>query len=370
MKIAHVCLSLGKGGAEKLLVDSLPAYVANGHDMTIIQLSSILEEPGYIETVTAAGVKMITLSKGPFKNPVLIFKLMQTVKAGNYDILHVHLFPCLYYASVVSRLVRNFPPMVFTEHSNQNRRSEKPFLQPLENLMYARYDAIIAVSGNIAATLKKWIPKQQHKIKTITNGVAIDKFTNAKAYDAAYFENHFGLPPGAVKLCMASRFNYQKDQQTIIKALAFLPENIHVFFAGDGPELDRIIAETPREFAQRVHFLGFRADIPQLMKSADINILASLSEGFSGVTLEALASGKPFLGSDVAGINDVVPDKNFLFESQQPQALAAKITAILNDKARAETMAEKGLRHVAQFSMQTMIDKHIKLYMQLLADAS
>jgi len=80
MKIAHVCLSLGKGGAEKLLVDTLPLYVKDGHQVTIVQLSSILEEATYIDTVLQAGIQVITLSKGGFRNPLLFFKILNLVK--------------------------------------------------------------------------------------------------------------------------------------------------------------------------------------------------------------------------------------------------------------------------------------------------
>ncbi|HMI07342.1 MAG TPA: glycosyltransferase [Flavobacterium sp.] len=367
MKIMHLCLSLGKGGAEKLLVDSLPFYVNQGHEVRIIQLSSILEEPTYIESVENAGIKVITLSNGGFRNLKLIQKLMQAIRSEKPDVLHVHLFPCLYFASIASRLMKNFPVMVFTEHNNQNRRMTKGYLQPIENFMYARYNAIVAISGNVAAMLRNWLPSQINKIRIIENGVNVEKFTAAEPYDVVYFSKHFNLQENNVKLFMASRFNYQKDQQTIIRALELLPHHFHVFLAGDGPEMGKaqtLANELQRQ--ERVHFLGFRTDIPKLMKSADINILSSFFEGFSGVTLEALSSGKPFLGSDVPGINDIVPDKSFLFEKENPKQLAGKIMAITTDKDLNQTMVSKGLNHIKQYDMQIMVDRHVNLYENLL----
>ena len=366
MKIAHVCLSLGKGGAEKLLVDTLPHYVSDGHEITIIQLSSILEEPTYIDTVEKAGIKMISLGTGGFKNPIYIFKILKLVRKSDFDIFHVHLFPCLYYVSIVARLTK-MPIMVLTEHSTLNGRRTKKMLRPLENYIYSKFDAIVAISDNVAAALKSWIPELSQRIQVINNGVDIEKFQSAEAYDEIYMKNNFDVDKNTVKLMMASRFSDPKDQPTIIRALRHLPDHFHAFFAGDGDEMEKsrqIAGEL--NVSHRVHFMGFRADIPRLMKTADINILSSFYEGFSGVTLEGLASGRPFLGADVPGINDVVPNSDFLFEGRNEVQLASKIMNIIENPQYAASLAIIAKAHVAQYDMRTMIAKHLELYNRLL----
>ncbi len=370
MKIAHVCLSLGKGGAEKLLVDTLPLYVSNGHEITIIQLSSILEEPTYIDTVEKAGIKMISLGTGGFKNPMYIFKILKLVRKSDFDIFHVHLFPCLYYVSIVARLTK-MPIMVLTEHSTLNGRRTKKMLQPFENYIYSKFDAIVAISDNVANALKNWIPDLTPKIKVINNGVNIEKFESAEAYDATYLKDHFAIGNDTIKLMMASRFSDPKDQPTIIRALQHLPDHFHAFFAGDGDDMEKsrqLAVELQLE--NRVHFLGFRADIPRLMKTADINILSSFYEGFSGVTLEGLASGQPFLGADVPGINDVVPNNDFLFEGGNEKALASKIIHIFENANYVILQSQIAKKHVQQYDMRTMIAKHLELYNRLLQNNS
>jgi len=366
MKIAHVCLSLGKGGAEKLLVDTLPIYVRDGHEMTIIQLSSILEEPSYIDTVTKAGIKVITLSNGGFKNPFLLVKILKLVKRSDFNIYHIHLFPCLYYFSIISRLIK-MPVMVLTEHSTLNGRRTKEMLQPVEKYIYSKFDAIVAISENVAHALKIWIPDVGHKIQVINNGVDIEKFQSAEAYDETFMKTNFNVDQNTVKLMMASRFSDPKDQPTIIRALQHLPAHFHVFFAGDGDEMEKSIQiAADLKVENRVHFLGFRADIPRLMKTADVNILSSFYEGFSGVTLEGLASGQSFLGADVSGINDVVPNRDFLFEGGNEVELASKIKQIVDNSEYAASLSSIAKSHVLQYDIRTMIAEHMDLYNSLL----
>jgi glycosyltransferase involved in cell wall biosynthesis len=367
MKIAHVCLSLGKGGAEKLLVDNLPYYANQGYDVSVIQFSSILEEPTYIDIVKNAGIKVYSLSKGSFRNVRLIGDLVSLLKKTEFDIIHVHLFPCLYFVPLAVKIAKLKPVLIFTEHNTKNGRTGKKLFKIIEPIVYNQYHKIIAISYNVEKMLKNWLPGLIHKIMVINNGVDIDNYARAKPYTISYFKENFKLQEGSVKLFMTSRFSSPKDQETLIKSLVFLPENYFVFFAGDGDDMKKAIMLTKElELSERVHFLGFRTDIPRLLKSADINILSSLHEGLSGVVLESLASGKPFLGSDVPGINDIVPDKDFLFKKQNPLNLANRILKIMKNKSFRQAMIEKGLTHVNQFDSIKMREQHIILYKSLL----
>ena len=93
-----------------------------------------------------------------------------------------------------------------------------------------------------------------------------------------------------------------------------LPAHFHLFLAGRGALLEHTKQFTESlGLTERVHFLGMRTDVYSLMNKVDLNVLSTNFEGLSGVTLESLASGKPFIGSDVPGVNDIVPDPRFLF---------------------------------------------------------
>src|SRR5690606_28885802 len=111
-----------------------------------------------------------------------------------------------------------------------------------------------------------------------------------------------------------------------------------------------------------VTFLGLRNDIYNLMNKVDLNILSTNHEGLSGVALEALASGKPFIGSDVIGINDVVPESAFLFPKQNPERLAEKIVEVTTNEFLQGELIKKALSHVKGFDTPIMVEKYLTLY--------
>lgn len=366
MKILHVINSLDTGGAEKLLVNFLPYLVKEGHEVELLQLTSSFSEKKYQEILIKNGVKIISLthSKNLYSFS-FIFKLRIFFKTRTYDIVHVHLFPALYWTAIA--LKKFNLKLVFTEHSTKNNRIHKFYFKPFDRFIYQRYDKIIAISYNIKNILSKWLGSDK-KIIIVRNGVELAKFIQAIPYSKKELAQELRVDINSVLVLMVARFSFPKDQATLVEAAKLLPVNFHVLFVGEGDiEPIKALAKRKGIFAN-IHFLGFRNDIPQLIKSVDINVLSSLYEGMSGVTCEALASGKPFLGSDVSGINDVVPDGRFLFASGDAIELAEKIQNIVRNEELYIQMVGDGMKHVKQFDMSKMVEQHIQLYKQLIAN--
>ncbi|MCE7058627.1 glycosyltransferase [Dyadobacter sp. CY343] len=368
MKVLHLVSKLGKGGAEKLLVDILPVYKEMGIEVDLLLLSEIGSEPAFLTSLRQKGIKIYHLGSDSVYSPLYILRLRNFLSRHKYDIIHTHLFPALYWIALASRISAKKPVLVYTEHSTQNKRANKGYLRWIEKSMYSSLDKIVAVSNNVRDFLVGRVaPPEQ--VMVITNGVNIDSFSSAPIYDSSYWLKHFNLPEDSIKLMMTARINYPKDHATLVDALALLPENYYLLLVGDGP--DRLVIEqlaVSHNLSQRVVFTGFRQDIPSLMKSVDINILSSAYEGMSGVALEGLASGKPFLGTNVPGINDVVPSSEMLFEYRNAKQLAEKILAIGSmDQAAYQRLIDTGVAHAAKNSLREMASKHLKLYSELLA---
>lgn len=361
MKILHIINDLNNGGAERLLVEVLPLLKEKyGIQLEVLQLSDKNSVPEYVEMLKRGGITVHSLTHDSIYSPKLIFLLRRFITRNRFDVIHVHLFPAMYYTALAGFGTQNV--FVFTEHSTQNRRWERKFFQPLERAIYSCYHKIIAISPAIEKKLTDWTG-QHTKIVLIRNGVDIAKFMIAKAYTKEEIAASLNINPSLKLLLMTARFIYPKDHITLIESLYHLSEDYHVLFAGGAGDIDGI-RNYAREagLAHRVHFLGFRNDIPQLMKGVDINILSSLYEGMSGVTCESLAAGKPFLGTDVPGINDVVPDERYLFEKQNPKMLAEKITEIISDPSFSERMCRDGMQFVKQFDMDIMLSRLDQVY--------
>jgi len=366
-KVLHVINNLDKGGAEKLLVDFLPCLKAAGIDVTLLQLSDVRSEKVYIQELLKGGCEVVSLGSRSLYDPSNTIKMFRYLKRSKPDIVHVHLFPTMYWVAAAAKFLpsRLRPKVIFTEHSSQNNRINNFFIRPIDRMIYSVYNKVIAISPTIKSKLDQWTGTPQ-KTVVIRNGLNVDRFSSAKSLAQISVTSSSPQNEHICKILMAARFLFPKKQGLLVQALAELPENFHLFFAGEGQGMQQCKQLASELGIQpRVHFLGFRTDLPQLMKTMDINILATGYEGMSGVTVESLAVGKPFLGSDVPGVNDIVPDNRFLFQNNKFD-ISKKIFAIYNSPSLSEEMGADGARFATQFSMTSMVNNHLNLYTDLM----
>ena len=106
-------------------------------------------------------------------------------------------------------------------------------------------------------------------------------------------------------------------------------------------------------------------DIPNLLKTADIVILSSQYEGLSLSCMEGMASGKPFIASNVPGLKEIVDENGLLFPFQNDVVLSQIISELLNDKEKYDAAVQYCLQQAKQFGSANMIESHTKLYQSL-----
>jgi len=167
---------------------------------------------------------------------------------------------------------------------------------------------------------------------------------------------------------MVGRFDPQKDQGTLIRALGRL-DGAHLVLVGEGatrPEAERLAARLG--LAERTHFLGEREDVEGLLKLADIYVQSSNWEGFCMAALEAMASGVPVVASRVPGLTDVVDPAAVLFEPGDEEELARHLDALLRDPARRAELAGRGRARADEFRIERTLDRHESLYRQICAE--
>lgn len=352
MRILQVITSLGTGGAEKLLVDSIPLYKEKGVDMELLLLNGT--EFPFFKKLSKKGIKIYHLGKGNIKtvyNPLHIFHIIPFLK--KYDVIHVHLFPTLYWVALAKCISRSKTKLIFTEHNTHNRRMNNPWLCKLDNFVYRKYSKIVCITEQVYKNISSCIKIDNSKFCVIHNGIDISKFeVGEKAVDKTE------------KIIMQiSSFRKQKDQETVIRSMQYLHSDIKLILVGDGS--NRINCEnlaSKLNLSDRVLFLGVRMDIPQLLKSANISILSSNYEGLSLSSIECMASGAPFIASDVPGLNELVKGAGILFPLGDEKALANCIQKLLGDKTYYNQVAAACKNRANQYDINLMVDKYIDLY--------
>ena len=138
MNILHVITSLEIGGAQRLLSDLIPLQ-AKTDDVTLLVYERVHNE--FERKIEEAGVHIVSMEEHNFHNPLVVFRMRKFFR--NYDIVHAHLFPTIYWASLACRGLK--VKLVYTEHSTSNSRREKWYFRPIERFMYSRYDRIISI---------------------------------------------------------------------------------------------------------------------------------------------------------------------------------------------------------------------------------
>lgn len=353
MRILHYINDLGAGGAEKLLTDILPK-MKEEHEVGLVISRSKYNFKPFVERLEKSNVEIIDLNVHLY-NPIQIFKLIRLFKKWKPDVVHAHLFPTQYWLGFSSLFINKKVVLIKTEHSVFNERKNYKILALLEKFVYRRYNSIITITNQVHQNLVSWIGMED-RMHTIYNGLNLGQVKEAKPQSLS--DNKF-------LLLMVGRFDgVCKAQDILIQALGMLPRDIfHLYFAGSGVAMDKAKTLTDQlNLNDEVTFLGLRDDVYSLMSSVDLNILSTKSEGLSGVALESLASKGAFIGSNVEGVNNIVPDERFLFEPNSPQALKDKIWELYQNQTLREEMVVTGNHYVERHDIKHMVLEYIKLY--------
>ncbi len=337
------------GGAQRLLADLLP--ILNGQvECTLLVFKAINSE--FSRVVETKGIKIEILNSN-LLSPFCVFKLRSFFK--DYDIIHVHLFPTLYWAALASMCMSC--KLVYTEHSTSNKRRNKWYFKPLEKWIYKRYDRVIAISEPTKIALECWLGKSFHnKVIVCQNGIDLEKYK--KKFNKGHHVDY--------TLMMVSRFVPAKDQDTVIRSLTKIPSNISVTFVGDGIRLDickKLVEDL--NLKDRVTFLGSRPDIPELLSQADIGIQSSNWEGFGLTAVEFMAAGKPVIASEVDGLKQVVEGAGLLFKKGDETDLAAMIVRLYSDKSFYDEIVEKCSNRSKVYDIHLTAEAYLSIYYSL-----
>lgn len=363
MKILQIINSEKRGGGAERFVLDLSISLHKCHQASVDVLSiKTPDNNDFVDCLKDNGINHFVLSNNSIYSPINIIKLYNFIKNGKYDVIHVHLFPSLYYASMVKYLINSKIKLVYTEHNTSNRRRGKKIFKFIDRFIYRKYNRIVAISNQVKENLESHISYNKHnnKLVVINNGINLKEISNASKID---LYKELSIPKDSVIISMISRMTPVKDYLTLIKALEELPNNYHALFIGDGPLRDLVTKQVQESKAgNRIHILGLRNDVYNIYKSSDIIVLSSKYEGFSIAMLEAMASGKPFIASSVEGIKDLVQDVAELFEYQDFKQLAIIINSLSNNKPYYNTISQKCKNFANLYDINITSRKYLDIY--------
>ena len=283
--------------------------------------------------------------------------LARMLRAERPAIFHAHLsWPLAakwaLAASVLARL-----PTVATIQLIPEFRLERSSRLQLRALA-AGVDRYIAVSRDVATELVE---------RFGYNAVEIDRFGGPAP---AGLREQIGGDAARPLVLTPARLDEQKGHPFLLRAAAELP-GVDFVLAGEGPEragLEALAAELG--IADRVHFLGYRADIPQLLAACDVFALPSLYEGSSLAVLEAMAARRPVVSSAIGGTDELIDDgrDGLLVAPGDATGLASALRRLLDDAGLRKDFAQRARQRVERdFTPTAMTQRVEAIYEELLA---
>ncbi len=295
-------------------------------------------------------------------------KLKQLLKREKFDLIHIHLWnpgSCRYafWAADHTKI-----PVVTTEHDPFELTGLK---HKIKRMCLDRSDQIIAISMDNFGQLSHYGEGVKKRLNLVHNGIELDKYLDN--HDKVSIPVQKGdLPagrPGLVITCIAE-LHERKGQKYLIEAFKKLQTNmptLHLVLVGTGPNEKEL--KNKYGDITNLHFLGWREDIPQILKASDIFVLPSLREAFGLVLLEAMASGVIVVATDNGGTTDIIDDgkSGYLVSPGNSDKLERIIRTILTNPDQKRDIEKAALERVKNhFTARVMAERTVEVYKKVL----
>ena len=365
MRILLFTTHLNIGGISTYTVSLAKALKSKGHEIYVASSGGMLA-PG-LESAGISHINIDIFTKSELSPKVFraVFEISKTAKKLNIDVVHSQTRITQVAGFFVSKLCGI--PLVTTCHGFFHKNIGRIILPSWG-------DKVIAISDAVKENLINYFGVDKGKVSLIYNGIDSEAFLkDFSKEEKDNLKDSFGIKKDYNVIGMISRFTPDKGHDTLLYALyEILKEkpNTQLMFVGDGDKKQDIMNLTRQlNLSDNVVFIEPQLSTADALSVMDIFMFTpARREGLGLALIEALASGKPVVATDVGGVSSIVNNNinGFLVEPSKPKLLAEPVLRLLNDKALYARIALSG-REIAikKFSISEMADKTEKVYMSL-----
>lgn len=361
MKILHVETGRQLLGGPQQVVYLMRGLVDRGHECTLVCPPG----SGIDGAARQQGIPVRSLFCAGDIDLPFAYRLTQFIKESKPDIVHCH---SRRGADVLGGLAASFadvPAVV-------SRRVDNTEMRVLAAIRYRPFVSIVAISEAVASALRN-VGIEDEKIVTIRS--AVDAAPFDRPYGRAEIEAAFGIRPEEFAILAAGQLIPRKGHRFLLEATAALRQSqgpFKVVIFGSG-ELETELKQqaTSLGLDKIVHFAGYREDLDSLIGCFDLLVHPALSEGLGVATLKAQAASVPVVGFEAGGLKESVVngETGLLVPSEDVAALTGAIATLMNDDERRAAFGRAGkARMRAEFSIDTLVDRHVDLYASILND--
>lgn len=330
----------------------------------------------YIDKIKSEGVILhnIHFARSPFssQNIDCYKQLKAIIDENHFGLIHVHTPTVSILTRLAARKARKEGTTVmYTCHGfhfhNAAPKKNWMMFYPMERMMSRFCDYIVTINKEDFDRAKTFHAPNVRYIPGV--GVNINRIHDCKIDKKAY-KREIGVPEDCVLILSIGEMIERKNHEVIVRALAKV-QNPNVYYAicGKGP-LREYLEQLANELGvgDRVKFLGFRKDIPELCNTADISAFPSRIEGLGLAGIEAMAAGVPLVSSNVHGILDYVIDgkTGYAIDPDDVDGFSKAISTLADDEELRKVMSANCWNAVAPFDIENALHVMWNIYDEIL----
>ncbi len=360
--IAFCITELDRGGAERALSQLV---LGLNRDEWLPRVYCLGPRGHFADVIEAGGVAVECFGgKGAMSLPRVLFRLTVALRRFRPVLLQTFLFHANIIGRIAGRMAR--VPRIVSGIRVADRRSR--WYGRIDRWTNGLVDHNVCVSQGVADFSISETGLVPRKLSVIPNGVDYELFANATPADLT----PFAIPQEAPVFITVGRLEEQKGIDLLLTAASLVLRdhcNCHFLIVGDG--CDRTALENQARrlgIANSVHFIGERADVPNLLTASTAFVLPSRWEGMSNALLEAMATGLPIVATAVEGSVELIRsgETGLLVPAGRPDDLATAIRSVLDDVNRAREMASTAQAIVDKgYTADSTVRSYGELYRQL-----
>lgn len=329
LRILHSEAAVSFGGQEHRILKEMLAMRERGHHIEL----ACRPEAQLVERMRALGFTVHTVPMGGLGNFVRgVLKFRKILKQGRFDVLNTHSRKDTLIAALGARLAGT-PLIVRTRH----------LAAPIGSLLSYSWlpHRISTVSNHVRQmVLEKGVP--EYKVRTIYSPVA-----TPETVEQSTLRQELHLSDSAIVVICVAVMRQKKGHIFLINTMLPLFEkypDLHLVLVGAGsPTYEQVVAFIKeKKVENRVHLMGYRKDVPNLLAGSDIFALATEQEASGTVYVEAQMSGLPVIGTDVGGVSEMFRDgeTGILVPGKDRKALENALERLIADPALRQKMSE------------------------------
>jgi glycosyltransferase involved in cell wall biosynthesis len=298
--------------------------------------------------------------------------IREIVSKENYNIVHVHSPVAAFVTRFALRNMPNKPKVIYTAHGFHFHRGGHPvknqIFLALEKLAgpWTDYLVVINHEDEKAAITHNIVPEPK---LLYMPGIGVDtkKYNPEKVNptDIDLLRQELKLHHEDQFILMIAEFNPGKRHRDALGAFAALKRpNVVLALAGVGPLEDEIKAQAEQlGIVDKVRFLGYRRDIPVLLKASTALLLPSEREGLPRSILESLCLGTPVISTQIRGVEDLLANNSGLMtEVGDVPAMTQAMAWMLDNPLDAIAMGQRGQTRMRDYDLINIIAMHEALY--------